>query len=264
MRRLGDATGLVEVGDRRPTGVDGAEAAVPRADTAQDHEGGGPEGPAFALVRASSFLADRVQRLGAQDAIRVRVRAAHAEPDLEPCGASTAGSGVLGDGVPGRQEAAIDLGAAGIHHVGWRRMPAGRRGHDGQLTEGREVGARVIKGHCQSLPKGAPVCLPCVEHGRRTNVPGGTAPDRTLGFGMQWCAHAPQYVVAGTPMADEHVPGLLSRQCRSLTEQAIPAGAIPHRFRAARAPGSLPPFWRLSRCRGPGQLARHCCTGHSQ
>ena len=55
---LRHATRFVEIGLCRPAGLDGAEAAVPGADAAEDHERGRAKGPALTLVRAASLLAD--------------------------------------------------------------------------------------------------------------------------------------------------------------------------------------------------------------
>ena len=59
--RLGQAVGLVEGHGLGHAALDGAEAARPGADLAQDHERRGPAGPALRAVRAPRALADRLQ-----------------------------------------------------------------------------------------------------------------------------------------------------------------------------------------------------------
>ena len=117
LRRLGDAPRLVPVGDRRAAGVDGAEAAVPRADAAEDHEGRRAERPALADVRAARLLADGVERLVAKDVLRVRVGASGTDADLQPLGPPPTRTGILGNRVARGEQAAIGLRAAGIHHL---------------------------------------------------------------------------------------------------------------------------------------------------
>ena len=58
---VGDARRLADVVLGRPAVGDGAVGAVPRADVAEDHEGGGAVLPALADVRAVRLLADRVE-----------------------------------------------------------------------------------------------------------------------------------------------------------------------------------------------------------
>ena len=116
-RGLGHAPRLVEIGDGRATGVDGAEAAVPGADAAEDHEGRGAERPALAEVRAARLLAHRVEGLVAEDVLRVRVRRTGADADLEPLRASPSRPGVLGNRVAGGQQPAVDLRSAGVHDL---------------------------------------------------------------------------------------------------------------------------------------------------
>ena len=103
-------------------------------------------------LAALPFAADGVQRLRPHQPVDRCVRLADADPDLEPLGPAAAGAGVLRDRVAWGQQAAVDAGAAGIHHLGGRSV-AGRRADDGQLAQGREVGS--LRGHGLSLPKGS-------------------------------------------------------------------------------------------------------------
>ena len=106
------------------------------------------------MVRAARFLADGVERLVAQDVLRVRVRRAGADPDLQPLRPSPARAGVLRDRIAGSEEAAIGLRAARVHHLGRRAVPAHRVRDNVQLAEGAEVGSRCLEGHAESLAKG--------------------------------------------------------------------------------------------------------------
>ena len=92
-------------------------------------------------VRAARLLADGVQPLGADDALRAGVGAPGADADLEPLRPPAARAGILRDRVARGEESAVHLGAAGIHHLGGRGMAADRVADDRQLTERGEVRA---------------------------------------------------------------------------------------------------------------------------
>ena len=104
---------------------DGAEAAVPGADAAQDHERGRAQRPALPLVRAAGLFADGVQRLIAQEAAQSGIRVAGADPNLEPLRAPSAWSGVLRHGFTRAGQAAVEIRAAGIHDLRRSVMASG-------------------------------------------------------------------------------------------------------------------------------------------
>src|SRR5207247_10409042 len=62
----------------------GAEAAVPRAGVAEQHEGGGPVPPALTDVRAARLLADGVEAQLAHRRHRLGALRPAGPPDLEP------------------------------------------------------------------------------------------------------------------------------------------------------------------------------------
>jgi hypothetical protein len=82
--RAPDPQRLLAVLPGRPAVPNGTVAAVPRADIAQDHEGGREIFPALADVRAASFLADGVEIPRLHQALQAQVlrptRRAHLEP----------------------------------------------------------------------------------------------------------------------------------------------------------------------------------------
>src|SRR3989441_594999 len=88
-RELGDrfrqVAGLVRIRRERPAVRHIAEGAAPRADVAEDHEGGGALAEALGDVRAGRLFADRVQLLAAKDVLdfaeaRIRAWRPHADP----------------------------------------------------------------------------------------------------------------------------------------------------------------------------------------
>ena len=90
--RLGDAARLVLVVPRRPAGLDGAEAAGPGADVAEDHDRRRALLPALPDVWAVRLLAHRVERQAAQDALQVVVVLAARQARLDPVGVTAQGS----------------------------------------------------------------------------------------------------------------------------------------------------------------------------
>ena len=108
---LGDPNGLAKVEHTRPPGLDGAEAASPRAGVAEDHEGRGASLPALPDIGAARLLAHRVQLEAAHDALQlgivVAAGKAHAQP-LRPLGVDR------DHRVPLR--AAIELDRSGVSH----------------------------------------------------------------------------------------------------------------------------------------------------
>ena len=87
--RLGDSTWLVLVVPGRPARLDGAEATGPRADVAENHDRGGALLPALPDVGTVGFLAHRVQRQAAQDALQLVVVLTAGESGLDPFGVAT-------------------------------------------------------------------------------------------------------------------------------------------------------------------------------
>ncbi len=84
--RLGHAARLVVVVPVGTAGLDGAEAAGPRAGVAQDHDRGRALLPALADVGAASLLAHRVERLAAHEVLELAVVGAAGQPGLDPLG----------------------------------------------------------------------------------------------------------------------------------------------------------------------------------
>ena len=65
-------------------GLDVAEGAGPRAGVAHDHEGGVFLFPAFADIRATGFLADRMQAVLAHDALGIAIARRDRRLDANP------------------------------------------------------------------------------------------------------------------------------------------------------------------------------------
>ena len=112
-RGLGDARGLVGVDGSGLALADGAEAAVPRADVAQQHEGGGAfPGPTLMDVGAPRLLAHRHQREPPHHRADLFVFAGRVGADLEPLGPLQArGGGVHRKGCPVLHVPIISRGA---------------------------------------------------------------------------------------------------------------------------------------------------------
>ena len=72
---------------------------------------------------AARLLADGVERLVAQDVLRVRVRRACADPDLQPLRPPPARPAFSGSDRRS-EDAAVGLRAAGVRHLGRRAVPA--------------------------------------------------------------------------------------------------------------------------------------------
>ena len=83
---FGHAGGLSGVGGEGTSRSGGAEAAAPRADVAQNHEGRGPPAPAFRLVGAHAAATDRVQPVLLDDMPHLGPFRGTVEPDLQPSG----------------------------------------------------------------------------------------------------------------------------------------------------------------------------------
>ena len=86
--RFGQAVRLIEGDLLGPPALDGAKAARPRADVAQDHERRRAAGPAFRAVRATRTLAHRLQPQLADQAAGERHPARGRDRPLEPFGQS--------------------------------------------------------------------------------------------------------------------------------------------------------------------------------
>ncbi len=111
---FGDAAGLVEVERGRAAGGDVAEAAGAGADVAEDHDGGGAAGPAFAHVGAFGGFADGVELVVVDGLAEGGVGGAGGEFDAEPRGFS-AGESVVGAG--GLEGGGDDVEGDGAGHL---------------------------------------------------------------------------------------------------------------------------------------------------
>jgi len=81
---FGDAARFVEIRFFRAVGGDVAKAAGTGADVAEDHDGGGAAGPAFAEVGTHGGLADAVEMMAVDVAAEVVISRTCGEFDAKP------------------------------------------------------------------------------------------------------------------------------------------------------------------------------------
>src|SRR6185503_12329218 len=86
LHRFANVTRFVGVERDRPSFADGAEAAMPRADVAKNHEGRRTLAPALEDVWATSLLTNGVQAQVVDHPIHIIERIVRTNSDFEPVG----------------------------------------------------------------------------------------------------------------------------------------------------------------------------------